>query len=82
ADNECFSSLQLAREALKALAYSPNDQQLAIGGSDNSIYLWDGQSQEPGIKLDGHSTTIQSIIYSPCAQWIASGSKDRTVQLW
>ncbi|KAG0043351.1 hypothetical protein BGZ89_006496, partial [Linnemannia elongata] len=42
-----LSSLELAQQALGALAYSPNDQKLAIGGGDSSIYLWNVQSQEP-----------------------------------
>ncbi|KAH7057940.1 hypothetical protein BKA57DRAFT_499820 [Linnemannia elongata] len=44
-------------------------------------YLWDVQSQEPCIKLVGHSASVQSIAYSPCGQWIASGSENRTVRL-
>ncbi|KAF9284769.1 hypothetical protein BGZ88_009808 [Linnemannia elongata] len=79
---DCLSSLELAQQALGALAYSPNDQQLAIGRGDSSIYLWDVQSQEPCIKLVGHNASVQSIAYSPCGQWIASGSEDRTVRLW
>ncbi|KAK5827635.1 hypothetical protein F5H01DRAFT_375443 [Linnemannia elongata] len=77
-EGDRLSSLELAQQALGALAYSPNDQKLAIGGGDSSIYLWDVQSQEPCIKLVGHSASVQSIAYSPCGQWIASGSEDRT----
>ena len=67
---------------MRALAYSLIGQQLAIGGSDISIYLWDGQSQKPGIKLDGYNANVYSIAYSPCGQWMASGSKDMMVRLW
>ncbi|KAF9537268.1 WD_REPEATS_REGION domain-containing protein, partial [Mortierella hygrophila] len=76
-----LSSLELKQRSILTLVYSPIGQQLAIGGN-GSIYLWDGQSQEPSIQLDGHSGGIWSIAYSPCGQWIASGSEDRTVRLW
>ncbi|KAG9063868.1 hypothetical protein KI688_003982 [Linnemannia hyalina] len=59
-----------------------DDQQLALG-TDTSIYLWDPPSDEPSVKLEGHSGMVYCISYSPCGQWFASGGEpDETVRLW
>jgi WD40 repeat protein len=67
---------------INMLAFSPNDQQIAIGTKKGVIYLWDLQSEEPCAKLVGKKDWVQCIAYSPCGQWIASGSDDKTVGIW
>jgi WD40 repeat protein len=64
------------------LAFSPNDQQIAIGTKGGMIYLWDFQSGTPCAKLEGHEYGVNCIAYSPCGQWIISGSNDHTVGIW
>ncbi|KAF9151533.1 hypothetical protein BG015_006554 [Linnemannia schmuckeri] len=71
----------LIQERVLVVTYSPSGRQLALG-TDSSLYLWDLQSNEPRIKLDGHSGLVGCIAYSPCGQWLASGSEDETVRLW
>lgn len=56
-----LSYLRLSKVANKALAYSAISQQLANGSGDGSIYLWGGQSQEPGIKLEVFNFTLRSM---------------------
>jgi WD40 repeat protein len=84
-------SKTLVKGIPRALNFSPDGQQLAIGVSNNSIYLWNVGRSEAAVvvedegfdtELDGHSGEIFSVAYSPCGQWIASGSGDRTVRLW
>jgi WD40 repeat protein len=63
-------------------AFSPNNQQIAIGTSEGVIYLWDKRSEEPCAILEGHEDEVNCIAYSPCGQWIVSGSNDHTVGIW
>ncbi|KAG9063878.1 hypothetical protein KI688_003992 [Linnemannia hyalina] len=78
---ELLITKTLVQERVLVLTYSPDGQQLALG-TDTSVYLWDLKSDEPGVKLKGHSGMVGCIAYSPCGQWLASGSGDETVRLW
>jgi WD40 repeat protein len=70
--------------------YSPSSDQLATGTDSGSLYLWDLQSEKPGIKLRGHENSIKSIAYSTCgiriatgsSNWIDSGSGCHIVRHW
>ncbi|KAF9900430.1 hypothetical protein EC991_007346 [Linnemannia zychae] len=65
-----------------SLDCSPDGQELAIGAEDGIVYLWDFQSDKPGIELKGHDNLVISVAYSPCGKWILSGSYDKMVRVW
>jgi WD40 repeat protein len=77
----CQGQIKLEGVILSS-AFSPNDQQIAIGTKEGVIYLWDLQSEEPCAKLEGHKDWVRCIAYSPCGQWITSVSDDKTVGIW
>ncbi len=56
---------------------------LASGGHDNTIHLWDVQSQQLlGEPLTGHTGTVYGLAFSPNGTILASGSADNTIRLW
>ncbi|KAG0373384.1 hypothetical protein BGX24_011770 [Mortierella sp. AD032] len=71
----------LLQEQVLVLAYSPDGRQLALG-SESRIYLWDLQSETPGIVLNRGGSPICSLAFSPCGQWLTSGFENNTVLLW
>ncbi|KAF9324309.1 hypothetical protein BGZ91_003023 [Linnemannia elongata] len=62
--------------------YSPGGQRLVLGTDYSSVMLWDLQSDEPDVKLEGHLGPVNCVAYSPCGKWILSGGSDKTVKLW
>ncbi|KAF9544040.1 hypothetical protein EC957_012425 [Mortierella hygrophila] len=80
-----LTSKKLLEEIL-ILAYSPDGQQLALG-TKTSIFLWDLQSDEPGLELKVPVSSFEPIAecvfiaYSPCGQFLAH-SKDHILHLW
>ena len=58
------------------------DQQLAIGGSDNTVHIWNVASQTIQRQLTGHTGTITSLAADSSGTLLASGSYDTTVRLW
>lgn len=67
---------------INSVAFSPNGTQLAGGGSDGMIRLWDAVTGREIQQLTGHTDRINAITFSPDGAMIASGSADSTVRLW
>ncbi len=65
-----------------AVAYSPGGKQVASGGDDKVIRLWDVNSAKPLAQLSGHLSQVTSLAYSPNGQRVVSGSKDASLIIW
>lgn len=55
---------------------------LAIGGTDNTIHIWNVASQTIERQLTGHTGTITSLACDATGRRLVSGSYDTTVRLW
>ena len=67
---------------VRCVAYSPDNEVLASGGTDDTIRLWEVSTGDSLGILEGHSGDVNSIAFSQDGIWIASGSDDGTVRLW
>jgi WD40 repeat protein len=55
---------------------------LASASADNTIKLWNLQSQKLIATLAGHSDSVNSVAFSPDGLTLASASRDNTIKLW
>lgn len=82
ADGTLVRKFEGHKDALYALALSPDGKTLATGSYDQKIKLWniaDGQELKT---LTGHNGGIFGLSFRPDGKVLASASADRTVKLW
>ncbi len=67
---------------IKAFAISPDGKTIALGSSDDLIYLWDfDKSEETGF-LQGHTGDVLSLAFADNGMRLISGSADGTAKIW
>lgn len=67
-----------------AVAFSPDSGMMATGDSygRTSLRLWDVQTGEMLMRLNGHDDSIRSLFFHPDGTLIASASRDSSVRIW
>ena len=70
------------KDALYALALSPDGQTLATGSYDQKIKLWKVADGAEIKTLSGHNGGVYGLSFRPDGKVLASASADRTVKLW
>jgi WD40 repeat protein len=66
-----------------AYALSADGKQIATGGTnENTIKVFDAESGELKLTLNGHEKGVLSLAFSPDGQTLISGSYDNTARLW
>jgi small GTP-binding protein len=61
--------------------WSPNNRMLAVA-SDQRILVYDTESWERLITIEGHQSWVPHLVWSSCGRLLASISWDSTVRLW
>lgn len=71
-----------AREAVTSLAFSPDENALAVGGRFGEVRVWKWAEPNEQQPLQGHEGTVLSLQFSPSGKYLASGGSDRSVHIW
>lgn len=76
-------SLQLSNQALRSLAYSAARNELAVGCSDNGIYVLDAVSFAVKKTLpNAHTNSVFCLAYTPDGRFLLSGGRDAMLRVW
>ncbi|KAF8422403.1 WD40-repeat-containing domain protein [Tirmania nivea] len=73
------------KQEVCGLKWNPDDGQLASGGNDNKLFIWDKLSSTPLYKFSDHTAAVKAIAWSPHQHGtLASGggTADRRIKFW
>ena len=65
-----------------SIAFSYDSRTLASGSVDNTVRLWDVDTDAHKSTFTGHTDIVVSVAFSPDGSLLASGSDDNTIILW
>ena len=69
-------------DRVTSVAFSSDSRTLASSSDDNTIILWDVDTDTHKATFTGHTNSVVSVAFSPDGKTLASGSDDNTIILW
>ncbi|KAF2141940.1 uncharacterized protein K452DRAFT_308360 [Aplosporella prunicola CBS 121167] len=73
------------KQEVCGLKWNSDDGQLASGGNDNKLMVWEKLNAEPTFKWAEHSAAVKAIAWSPHQRGLLAsggGTADRTIKFW
>lgn len=74
------------KQEVCGLAWSPCGTQLALGGNDNLLTIWDNRKfDRPLHKIQDHTAAVKALAWSPNQRRILAsggGTADKTIRIW
>ncbi len=88
ADFELLTKYQVCDASIRSISRSPDGEHLALGCSDNSIYIYGIEQQDEKFtlhqiyRLRSHANSVFTAEYSPDGKYLWSGSRDAQLSIW
>lgn len=73
------------KQEVCGLRWNSEDGQLASGGNDNKLLVWEKLNGEPTYKWGEHNAAVKAIAWSPHQRGLLAsggGTADRTIKFW
>lgn len=78
-----LESLQLSNQSLRSISFSEKRKEIAVGASDNAIYLLDVETFEiKHVAKNAHANSVFAVAYSPDSRYLLSGGRDAMLRVW
>ncbi|KAL3521116.1 hypothetical protein ACH5RR_019265 [Cinchona calisaya] len=83
--NDFIGKLSGHKSEVCGLKWSHDDRELASGGNDNQLLVWNLHSQQPILRLTEHTAAVKAITWSPHQSGLLAsggGTADRCIRFW
>jgi len=81
-ESGAIAPIEQARDEMLAVAFSPDGQWLATGGTDSTVRVWNLETKAAPLELKGHTDWISGLAFSPDGKLLATSSADKTARVW
>ncbi|XP_055809574.1 protein FIZZY-RELATED 2-like [Solanum dulcamara] len=85
AHEDYVSKLSGHKSEVCGLKWSPDSRELASGGNDNRLFVWNNHSTQPVLKYCEHTAAVKAIAWSPHLHGLLAsggGTTDRCIRFW
>ncbi|XP_009626491.1 B-type cell cycle switch protein ccs52A [Nicotiana tabacum] len=85
AQEDYVSKLSGHRSEVCGLKWSCDNRELASGGNDNRLLVWNNHSTQPMLKYCEHTAAVKAIAWSPHLHGLLAsggGTADRCIRFW
>ncbi|XP_031495816.1 protein FIZZY-RELATED 2-like [Nymphaea colorata] len=82
---DCVSKLTGHKSEVCGLKWSYDNRELASGGNDNRLFVWNQHSTQPVLKFSEHTAAVKAIAWSPHMYGLLAsggGTADRCIRFW
>lgn len=81
ASGKVVKRLPGSKDTVLAVAFSPDGNLLAAGGTDNTVRLYRTSDWKPAWKAEAHADWVTSLTFAPDGKHVVSTSRDRTAKV-
>ncbi|XP_021735944.1 protein FIZZY-RELATED 2-like [Chenopodium quinoa] len=85
AQDDYVSKLTGHKSEVCGLKWSYDNRELASGGNDNRLFVWNQHSTQPVLKYSEHTAAVKAIAWSPHLHGLLAsggGTADRCIRFW
>ncbi|KAK1264872.1 Protein FIZZY-RELATED 2 [Acorus gramineus] len=85
AQEDVVSKLTGHKSEVCGLKWAYDDRELASGGNDNRLFVWNQHSMQPVLKFSAHTAAVKAIDWSPHMHGLLAsggGTSDRCIRFW
>lgn len=83
AERRTLESVHITNQSLRAMAFNESRNEIAIGASDNNIYILNAESLDiKHIIRQAHKNSVFTVQYSPDGGYLLSGGRDAHLKVW
>ncbi|KAL8141698.1 hypothetical protein V2J09_014730 [Rumex salicifolius] len=85
AQDDYVSKLTGHKSEVCGLKWSYDNRELASGGNDNRLFVWNQHSRQPVLKYCEHTAAVKAIAWSPHLYGLLAsggGTADRRIRFW